>query len=123
MNDVNKSSDKPFEFPMMPIFGVDLGERLGSMDARLTRVETDVMEIKRDIKTLDDRVDKCLVAVNRMDERLTAVDGRLAAAERHLSGRLDSVERHLSGRLNSMRAMIIGLYVAVAAGFILQYFK
>ncbi len=81
MSDEIKSKEKSFEFPMMPLFGLDLGRELGALDARLARVENDIVEIKhdikalddrlrRDIKLVDDRVDRCLVAINRIDERM-----------------------------------------------------
>ena len=102
MSDENKTKEKTFEFPMMPIYGLDLGRELGSIDARLNQLESDNREIKRDIKELDakfaamvgeldakltamigdgdarltdkieavdGRVDKCLMAINRLDER------------------------------------------------------
>ena len=80
MSDENKTKEKTFEFPMMPIFGLDLGRELGSIDSRLTRVENDVQKLdaKIDIvearltakiEAVDGRVDKCLMAINRLDER------------------------------------------------------
>jgi hypothetical protein len=71
--------EKPFDLgPILPMFGagIDLGERLGSVDSRLNRVERDiqVLDVKIErldakIDAVDGRVDKCLVAINRLDER------------------------------------------------------
>lgn len=95
MSDDNKPKEPArYEIPMMPIYGLDLGRELGSLDSRLARVESDVLELKRDqkemearltgdIKTVDARVDKCLVAINRLDEHtrnLTTIGGGILIA-------------------------------------------
>ncbi len=46
--------EKAFDFPMMPIFGVDLGERLGSMDARLAKLEAALTSMNEQMKTFSD---------------------------------------------------------------------
>ncbi len=92
--------DKTFEFPMMPIFGVDLGRELGSLDSRLSRVENDIQKLDAKIDAVDSRVDKCAGVITRMDERV----------------------KSLGGDIKSIRTMVIGLYGAVAAGVILQIF-
>ena len=119
MSDETKYKERAFEFPMMPIFGVDLGERLGSMDARLSRVETDIQildakiqKLDAKIDTVDGRVDKCLIAINRLDERMVAM-------EKRTDERAGSIEK----RLDSHRALMLGILAAVVAGIILQYFK
>ena len=108
MSDDIRPKEKTFEFPMMPIFGVDLGERLGEFAAGQKQMRGDVQELKAEIhelkaeiKAVDGRVDKCLVAINRLDERMNALaDGR-----------------------KSDRNLLFGILAAVIAGFISQYFK
>ncbi len=89
---------------MVPFFGLDLARELGSIDSRLTRVENDIVEVKRDIKAVDERVDKCLVAINR-----------LADAQK-------ADFRYLSDAVRSTRTLMAGLWVTVIGGFILQFF-
>ena len=84
MSDENRPKDpRGYEIPMLPIYGLDLGRELGALDSRLARVEYDIVELKRDLKSVDGRVDKCLVAINRLGERtrsLTAIGGGILIA-------------------------------------------
>ncbi|MDR1044890.1 MAG: hypothetical protein LBP33_07205 [Candidatus Adiutrix sp.] len=69
MSDEPRNKDKTFDFPMMPIYGLDLGRELGSLDSRLGRVENDIQKLDAKIDNVDGRVNKCLVAIHRLDER------------------------------------------------------
>ncbi len=97
MSDESKSKEKTFEFPMMPIFGLDLGRELGSIDARLIQLENDNREIKRDIKELDAKTDKMGHALHRLDERTKTMQTQILV---------------IGG----------GTLVAVLAGIVLQFF-
>ncbi|MDR2947500.1 MAG: hypothetical protein LBV79_12255 [Candidatus Adiutrix sp.] len=120
MSDEIRDKDKnKFEFPMMPIYGVDLGRELGDLAAgqRQLNARMDKLEDKIDavearltakidavdarltdkIEAVDSRVDKCLVAINRLDER-TQSQGR------------------------ALWGFGIAIFAAVIAGIILQYF-
>lgn len=106
-NEIKRSDMPNYEPP--PFWTIDLGERwgreLGSIDSRLTRVENDILKLDAKIDKLDakvdakidevnGRLDKCLIAMNRMDERWA-----------------------------STRAVMFGLFVSVLAGIILLFFR
>jgi hypothetical protein len=122
------------EFFGLPIVGVDLGEKLGSLDARLIQAGLDVTEIKHDLKlvepvltakieavdarltsveaklfekieALDRRVDKCLVIINRLDERTKNMEARQ-------DERMASLEARLMD--NSRATWVIGAALLVA---------
>jgi outer membrane murein-binding lipoprotein Lpp len=110
----DETKEKTFEFPMMPIFGVDLGERLGELsagqkqlgsdiqrlDARMDRLDARMDKLDAKIDAVDGRVDQCRVAINRMDERINSLaEGR-----------------------KTDHNLLIGLWVTVVAGFILNFF-
>lgn len=92
----SKNTKAPRNPKFNPFWGLDLGERwgreLGSIDSRLTRLESDVQKLDLKVDMVDGRVDKCLVAINHLDERF-----------------------------NSMRSLIIGVGITVIAGIILQF--
>jgi hypothetical protein len=99
-----KPMEKPFEYPMMPIFGLDLGERLGElaagqrqMEARLDRLETkiDAVDAKFEAKT-----DKMAYTLHRLDERTKSLESKIG------------LSIGLSG----------AVLAAVLAGIILQFF-
>jgi hypothetical protein len=121
-----KSTEKNFEVPLVPYFGIDLARELGSMDSRLTRVENDIQKLdakvdivygKLDAKidSVDGRVDRCLVSINRMDERIISM-------EKRMDERINSMEKHLGGRLDSHRTLMFSILATVIGGFILQFF-
>jgi predicted nucleic acid-binding Zn-ribbon protein len=129
VSDEIKSKEKAFEFPMMPIFGVDLGERLGDLAAGQRQLSADIqklearmdkLEAKIDavdakltakIDAVDARVDKCLVAISRLDERMTSM------ADAHKAD-----FQHVSDAIKSDRTLMYAILAAVVAGFFLQYF-
>ncbi len=101
MSDEVRAGEKTFEMPMMPVYGIEIGRELGALDSRLTRVENDIQKLAAKIDVVDGRVDKCLIAINRMYERITALaDGQ-----------------------KSDRTIMFGILVAVLAGLILQFLK
>lgn len=81
MSNEFKSTEKPFEFPMMPIFGIDLGERLGELAAGQRQTRSDIQELKAEIKAIDAKIealdtkfeaktDKMANTIHRLDERV-----------------------------------------------------
>ncbi len=133
MSDEIKSPEKPFEYPMMPVFDMGIGRELGSLDSRLARVEHDIqrLDAKTDIiygkldakiEAVDRRVDKCLLAINRMDERIKSLADAHKADFQHLAEAHKADFQHLSDSIKSTRTLTLGILAAVIAGFILQFF-
>ncbi len=94
MSDEISPKERTFEFPMMPIFGVDLGERLGDMGARLKQLETGQFELKADVKALDARFDRVEACLGQMENRLDQTENRL-----------DRLETKVDNMGNAVRAL------------------
>ncbi len=129
MSDESKPKEKTFEFPMMPIFGVDLGERLGSLDARQKQMGTDLQKMDA---SLDSGIQKLNARIDKLESKIEAVDAKLTAKIEAVDGRVDKcllAINRLDERLISLAEsrksdhnLLIGLWVTVIAGFILQFF-
>ena len=120
MSDDPKSKEKSYDFPMVPIFGLDLGRDLGSMDSRLTRVENDIQEVKRDIKSLDTKFDAKIDALEaRLNARFTATDDRIDVVDKRVDKCLVAINR-IGERTRNQTALWAGLFIAVIAGTIVQ---
>ena len=117
--------ERPFDLgPILPMFGagLDLGERLGSMDTRLGLVETDLKEVKRDVKALDARLDQVETRLDRLETKVDSI----GKAVRTLQDDMSDVKtglRILREVRRYDRALMVGLWITVAAGIILQFFK
>ncbi len=74
MSDEAKPKDKTFEFPMMPIFGVDLGERLGELAAGQKQTRSDIQELKAEFKVLDAKID---AVEAKLEAKIDAVEAKL----------------------------------------------
>ena len=97
-----------------PFFGVGLGEKLGSLDARLVHLEKDVAELKSDVKSISSKVDEIAQTVVRHDGRFTSHDERFAGLEK----RQDEIIR----LLNSHTKMLYALFITMLAAIIVQKF-
>lgn len=115
-DDKKPKYDPKYDFPMMPIFGVDLGERLGSMDARLVRVESDIQEIKQDIKALDAKFE---AKIGDLDAKFEAKIGALDVKTDKMAYALNRLDE----RTKVLQIIGGGTLVAVLAGLILQIIK
>ncbi len=100
MSDESETKDKTFEFPMMPIFGVDLGERLGEFAAGQRQMEARLDRLETRIDALDAKTDKMAYALNRLDERT----------------------KHLESKFNLSIGLSGAILAAVIAGIVLQFF-
>ncbi len=71
MSDESKSTT--FEFPMMPIFGVDLGRELGELAAGQRQIEARMDKLEAKIDAVDAKfeakTDKMAYTLHRLDER------------------------------------------------------
>jgi hypothetical protein len=99
----------PREFPNPdifgpPFFGVGLGEKLGSLDARLIRVEKDISELKG-------KVDEIAHIVTRHDERFDS-----------LGKRMDDKFANMDKRLDNNAKLMVGLFTALFVAIIAQKF-
>ncbi len=137
MSDEIKPKDKTFEFPMMPIFGVDLGRELGSIDSRLNRMENDILEVKRDIKAVDAKLTAKIDAVEaKLEAKIDAVDAKLTAKidavdakfeaktdkMAYALNRLDERTKNLDSKISLSIGLTGAILAAVVAGIFLQYF-
>lgn len=79
MSDESKST-KTFEFPMMPILGLDVGKDLGELSAGQKQMENNIQRLEVRIDAVDAKLDaigakfeaktdKMANALHRLDER------------------------------------------------------
>ncbi len=99
MSDDLKSTEKPFEFPMMPIFGVDLGERLGELAAGQKQTKSDIQELKAEIKALDAKFE---AKIEALDAKLEAKTDKLEAKIEALDAKLDDKTDKLEAKTDKM---------------------
>ena len=102
-----------------PFFGVGLGEKLGSLDARLIHLE----------KRMDDRFshvdDRFASLEKRMDERFRQVDERFASLEKRMDERFSHVDDRFTGlekRMDSDTRVLWGMFMAMLAAIVIQKF-
>jgi prolyl-tRNA synthetase len=114
--------EKNVKYPMMPVFDLGIGRELGSLDSRLARVENDIQVLGAKIEKLDDKID---VVEARLSTKIEAGDAKLAekieAVNDRVNGCLVAINRLAAGH-KFTQATLIGLWVAVIAGIILQLF-
>ena len=83
------------EFFGLPIVGVDLGEKLGALDARLIQAGLDITEIKHDLKAVE----------AKLTARIDRIEARIDRVEAKLTDRIDAILiDHLSGLVAKSRA-------------------
>jgi len=86
MSDDPKRKETLYEVPMVPIYGFDIGEKLGSIDARLNQHD-------KEFTKLNERMDRMDARIDRMEAKLTAkieaVDAKLTAKIEAVDARVD----------------------------------
>ena len=98
-------------------------ERIAKLEANVEHIQSDVSDIKIDIRRLNDKVDGM---DQRLSAKIDAVDQRLSAKidnlDRKLSDKIDAADQRQSARYDSLRDSIskhvtwaIGLYIGLAA--------
>ena len=85
-----------------PFFGVGLGEKLGALDARLSRVDKDFAEHKSDLRSIGAKLDEIAHTIGRHDERFA-----------NLEKRLDNLGKRLDNNAKLMISLFTALFVTI----------
>ena len=105
-----------------PFFGVGLGEKLGSLDARLIHVEKEVSELKGDVKNLSSKVDDLAHTIQlkfaAVDDKFTAVDGKFISLEKRMDDKFAGLEK----KMDSDTRVLWGMLMAILAAIVIQKF-
>lgn len=108
--------------PMTTTIETDLKEILGKLDNHLERIdnrlsnlELNQIEIKGEIKILDEKLsgqinaldEKLSGQVNALDEKLS---GQVNALDKKLSGQVNALDEKLSGQISTLDEKVIGIH-------------
>ena len=101
-----------------PFFGVGLGEKLGSLDARLIHVEKDVAELKGDVKNLSSKVDEL---AHTIQHKFAAMEAKFATMEAKFAT-VDDRFTSLEKKLDHNTKILWGMFTAMLTAIIIQKF-
>jgi chromosome segregation ATPase len=87
-----------------------LEERVGRLEANVEHIQTDVSDIKIDIRRLGDKIDrvdqKLSDKIDGLDQRLSAkidgIDQKIDGVDQKLSAKIDSVDQKLAAKIDSV---------------------
>lgn len=103
-----------------------LEQRVGSLEGKVdegfARVDTDVRELRGEVRALDEKLTGKLDAqgkevpgeLKKLDEKLT---GRIEAVDEKLTGRIEALDEKLTGRIDRIT---IGLVLAVVGASLID---
>ena len=81
-----------------------LDNHLERIDNRLSNLELNQIEIKGEIKILDEKLSG---QINALDEKLS---GQVNALDEKLSGQVNAVDEKLSGQISTLDEKVIGIH-------------
>jgi chromosome segregation ATPase len=104
-------------------FRDDFKAEIKEIKSDIKRIEIGQMEIRGDIKALDERLTG---QVKTLDERLTgqikALDEKLTGEIKTVSAKLDGLGKRLENQEFLSRSVMVGLILAFAAGLVKLFF-
>jgi uncharacterized coiled-coil protein SlyX len=113
-----------------PFFGVGLGEKLGSLDARLIRVEKDIAELKGTVNEIAHTVIRHNERFNSLEERFNSLEKRLDDKFTGIDDKFTGINDKFTGindkfanmekRLDNNAKLMIGLFTALFVAIIVQ---
>ena len=108
-----------------PFFGVGLGEKLGSLDARLIHVEKEIGELKGDVKNLSSKVDELAHTIQHRFGHVDAKFGHMDAKFDHMDTKFGHMNEKFAGlekRMDSNTRLLWGMFTAMLAAIVIQKF-
>jgi chromosome segregation ATPase len=84
-----------------------LEERVARLEANVEHIQTDIADMKIDIRRLSDKIDS-------VDQKLTA---KIDSVEQKLSAKIDSVDQKLTAKIDSVKDSVTILAINVEKSF------
>jgi len=114
MSDDPKRKETRYEVPMVPIYGFDIGEKLGSIDARLHQHDKEFAKINEQMDRMDARMDrmeaKLTAKIEALDTKLTA---KIEGVDVKLTAKIEAVDSRLSQQIAAVDARVDKCLLAI----------
>ena len=106
---------------MMPIYGLDLGKELGSIDARLAQHDKEFTKIEARLDALDAKFEAKIDALDaKFETKINALDTKIGLVDARVDKCLVAINR-LDERTKNLSLTTGGILAAVVAGLVLQF--
>jgi len=90
-------------------------ERVARLEAKVDHIQSDVSELKVEVRRLDDKIDKVeqrlTAKIDAADQKLTA---KIDAVDQKLTAKIDAVDQKLTSKTEAILEKITGLQVGRA---------